>query len=237
MYHRHYTTYLQKELDFLKMLVSRFHEQEKVNGLELDVALQKMQDVYEQLLRIKLMPEQMEDSPWADIPSPVVVSPPEKTIAAKEKKKVSEKPPAPAPAPPPTPTPAPTPVRDEKKQQPEPPKAAILAEKISPSDFHPINETLVQQKTGADLSSKWQSAPLHSIASGIGLNDKFLYIRELFNSDNTLYDNTIQNLDAVHSPDEAMDYIHNHFDWDEKNETVQKFVSLIYRRHGNQHAK
>jgi hypothetical protein len=61
MYHRNYTTYLQKELDFLKLLVSRFHEQENVNGLELDVALQKTQDVYEQLLRIKLAPEPVEE--------------------------------------------------------------------------------------------------------------------------------------------------------------------------------
>jgi len=214
MYHRNYTTYLQKELDFLKLLVSRFHEQEQVNGLELDVALQKTQEVYEQLLRIKITPEPFEVPLPAVIPEPVAIPAPEKVVIAKEMK-------------------TPAPVKEEKKQQAEPVKAAILAEKITPLDSHPINETLAQQKTGADLSSKLQTAPLNSIASGIGLNDKFLFIRELFNGDNALYSNTIRNLDAANSLKDALDYIHHNFEWDEKNETVQKFVALVHRRHGN----
>jgi len=220
MYQRNYTTYLQKELDFLKLLVSRFHEQENVNGLELDVALQKTQDVYEQLLRIKLAPEPVEVTTPVVTPAPVIIPAPEKVVAAAKEKNIVKEVPA-------------APVQEEKRQQTAPAKAAILAEKIGPSDFHPINETLVQQKTGADLSSKMQSAPLSSIASGIGLNDKFLYIRELFGGDNALYSNTIRNLDAANSLKDALDYIHCNFGWDEKNETAQKLISLVHRRHGN----
>ena len=237
MYHRNYTTYLQKELDFLKLLVSRFHEQEKVNVLELDVALQKMQEVYEQLLRIKLLPEEGMDElktappkpeprpdpnpkPLVEVetPIPVEASAPKNVVVEPEKKIVKE---------------APVPIREEKIQQTESAKSTILAEKISPSDFHPINETLAQQKTGSDLSSKLQTAPLKSISSGIGLNDKFLFIRELFKGDNALYDNTVQHLDATDSLANAMDFIHLHFAWDDNNETTQKFINLIHRRHGS----
>jgi len=246
MYHRNYTTYLQKELDFLKMLVSRFHEQEKVNGLELDVALQKMQEVYEQLLRIKLLPEEGIDerktaSPKPEPkpepkPQPVVVeveisvpvedSVPKNIVVEQEKKIEKEEPPKIAIV-------EQLPVREEKKQQVDSAKSTILAEKISPSDFHPINETLAQKKTGNDLSSKLQTAPLSSISSGIGLNDKFLFIRELFKGDNVLYNNTIQHLDAADSLANAMDFIQHHIDWDENNETTQKFINLIHRRHGS----
>ena len=191
MYHRNYTNYLQKELDFLKLLVSRFHEQEKVNDLELDVALLKMQGIYDQLLRIKFTPE------------------PEQTVQQE-----------------------PIPVPEEKKPQADVVKPVILAEKISPPDVQPINETPVQQKTGGDLSNKWQTAPLSSIVSGIGLNDKFLYIRELFDGDSDLYNNTIRRLDAVKSLEEALAFIREHFDWNEKNETVQNLMSLVHRRHG-----
>jgi len=236
MYHRNYTTYLQKELDFLKLLVSRFHEQEKVNVLELDIALQKTQEVYEQLLRIKLLPEEGIDEKKTALPKlepepksepriiPVVVeveisAPEEKNIVVEQKKKIVKE--------------EPLPVREEKQQQADSAKSTILAEKISPSDFHPINETLAQKKTGNDLSSKLQTAPLISISSGIGLNDKFLFIRELFKSDNDLYNNTIQHLETVDSLANAMDYIHHHFDWDEKNETTQKFINLVHRRYGS----
>jgi hypothetical protein len=246
MYHRNYTTYLQKELDFLKLLVTRFHEQEKVNGLELDIALLKTQEIYEQLLRIKLTSEAgTDEKKTAPIPASVAV--PEKKIPE----------PAPQPEPPekeqPKPQPAhiepktepepvaveieipAPPVREEKKQPPvaEVAKSGILAEKIGPTDFHPINETLAQQKPGSDLSSKLQTAPLSSIVSGIGLNDKFLYMRELFKGDSALYSNTVRHLDTAESLGDAMDFINRHFDWDKKNETVQKFINLVQRRHGS----
>jgi len=233
MYHRNYTTYLQKELDFLKLLVSRFHEQDKVNDLELDVALQKTQEIYGQFLRIKMLPEEGIDEQKTAPPKPeprhepkpvaveVEVSAPvevfvPKNMAVEQEKKIAKD--------------EPVPVREEKKQQD---KSAILAEKISPANFHPINEALAQKKTGGDLSSKLQTAPLSSISSGIGLNDRFLFIRELFKDDNALYNNTIQHLDAADSLANALDFIHLHFDWDENNETTQKFFNLLHRRHGS----
>jgi len=235
MYHRNYTNYLQKELDFLKLLVSRFHEQEKVNELELDVALQKTQEIFEQLLRIKLVPEDSDNEKKTASPkpdpkpvaveveklAPVEVSAPKNIVVVQEKKIVKEES-----------VPAPASVSEEKKPQADSVKSAILAEKISPSDFHPINETLAQNKTGSDLSSKLQTAPLSSISSGIGLNDKFLFIRELFKGDNVLFNTTIQHLDTADSLANALNYISLHFDWDEKDETTQKFIHLIHRRHG-----
>jgi hypothetical protein len=230
MYHRNYTTYLQKELDFLKLLVTRFHEQEKVNELELDIALLKTQEIYEQLLRIKSIPEVgTSERKVAPIPAevpPIVVS----------EKRIPEPEPQPEPLQKEPPKPQPVPLVREEKRQPvttaaEPAKAGILAEKIGPIDFHPINETLAQQKPGSDLSSKLQTAPLRSIVEGIGLNDKFLYIRELFKGDSALYNNTVRHLDTVESLGDAMDFIHRHFDWSKKDETVQKFINLVQRRH------
>jgi hypothetical protein len=222
MYHRHYTCYIQKELDFLKLLITRFHEQDRVNGLELDVALLKTQEIYEQLLRIKLVPEQAVKPVETQ---PVEVRTPEKAVVAKEKPVAKEKQEAkeqPVPA-----------TREEKAPSAtaEPVRTGILAEKISPADFHPINETLAQQKLGNDLSTKLQTAPLSSIVSGIGLNDKFLYMRELFKGDSTSYSNTIRHLDTAKSLDDAMAFIHQYFDWDAKSETVQKFIHLVQRRH------
>ena len=234
MYHRNYTTYLHKELDFLKLLVSRFHEQENVNELELNVALQKTQEIYGQLLRIKLDTEgENDEKKTAQLkpePKPIVVeaddSPPKNIVVEQEKKIKKEEPPKIEKV-----EPIPVLPREEKTQQTDAAKSAILAEKISPSDFHPINETLAPKKTGSDLSSKLQTTPLSSISSGVGLNDKFLFIRELFKGDNVLYNSAILHLDTAGSLENALDFIHLHFDWDEKNETVQKFINLIYRRH------
>ncbi len=267
MFHQNYTSYLQKELDFLKLLVARFHEQEKVAHLELDVALLKTQEIYEQLLKLKFMSEQgqmkvetphkttvtvppIEEKSWVDHaeqPKPIkqpevhidvapVVSPtknirpveePQEIVVPKKEKETT------------IPKAEPAPAREEKIKpekpvtQPTKPGNEILAEKIRPTTYQPINETLAQQKSSNDLSSKWQTAPLESIASGIGLNDKFLYIRELFHGDNTLYNNTVRHLDTLSSLNDAMDFIHRHFTWDKENDTTQKFITLVQRRHGN----
>ena len=219
MYHRNYTTYIQKELDFLKLLVSRFHEQEHVNDLELGVAMQRTQEIYEHFLKMKLMPEAVAKENPVTFPQLVETLKTEKRITETEQQPIIEQPPAPSPALPP--------------QAEPPPKATILAEKLSSSDFIPINETLAQQvAVGGDLSSKLQTAPLASIASGIGLNDRFLYTRELFKDDRDLYDSAIKYLDSVDSLEEALDFIRRNFKWDRKSETTQKFVNLLYRRHG-----
>jgi len=198
MYHHNYTNYLQRELDFLKSLVSRFHEQEQVNVLELDVALLKTQEIYDQLLRIKLVPENAADEKKAEI-----------TVQEES-----------------------IPVHEEEKPQVDPVKPEILAKKINSPDFHPVHKTPAQQKTGGEPSSKWQTAPLSALGTGIGLNDKFLYTRELFKGDSDLYNDTIRHLDSANSLEEAFAFIREHFDWDEKNKTVQNLMSLVHRRHG-----
>jgi hypothetical protein len=266
MYHRNYTTCLQKELDFLKLLVSRFHEQDKVNELELNVAMQKTQDIYEQFLKIKLLPdaETIENPAFFKPERSATVTVEEKVTAPEP---VTEQPKAATPRKKPAPKPEPEPVfipapeeteepeetfeetivweepkpvkkeksavthREEKPQQPVTPKVSILAERLSPAEATHINETLAQQKTGSDLSSKLQTSPLPSIASGIGINDKFLYIRELFSGDSDTYNRTVKKLDSAGSLDDALEFIQTNFNWDEKDGTVAKFVNLVYRRY------
>ena len=257
MYRRNITTYLLKELDFLKLLISRFHEQEKTADLEFDVALSKTQEIYEQLLKLKLVSDVglMEGNEVVSLPKDINVFSKdivEKTVVEVELQTLHQ-PECPAPAI--SEIKVSDPVKEEiiitesvilekeaiapedKKQsaklvsEPIKTTTGILAEKISPSDLRPINETLAQQKTLTDLSSKWQTAPLTSIATGIGLNERFLYIRELFKGDNALYGNAIRHLDDADSLDDALGFIQRHFSWDEENETAQKFIHLVHRRH------
>ncbi len=255
MHHQHYTGYLQKELDFLKLLIARFHEQEKLSGLEVDIALAKAQDIYEQLLRLKLLPDSTQpgkpekktgknEEPGSIVTekkgSPVVVSSQEEILNVAIEQE-------------------PVPVKVEKKEEvvsvkketeekiqpatnevhtqhtPEKKpvkKEGILAEKIRPTTYHPINETIVQNKSVADLSSRLQTTPLSSIVSGIGLNDRFLYIRELFQGNADMYNDTVRHLDAVASLHDALEFVDRHFDWNKEDETTQKFIHLVHRRHG-----
>ena len=222
----------------MKLLVSRFHEQEQINELELVVAMQKTQEIYEHFLKMKLtssaeateiatvqgFPAEIPDTEDVEkieqhsrVSAKIESVEPEKAPVKKKveavrtERKPKEK------------------RREERKKPVEATKAAILAEKFSSSDLNHVNETLAQPNQ--DLSSKLKTAPLASIVSGIGLNDRFLFLRELFNGESSLYNSTVKQLDAASSLEEALDFISRNFDWDDKNESVKKFLDLVQRRH------
>ncbi len=54
-----------------------------------------------------------------------------------------------------------------------------------------------------------------SIRDSIGMNDKFLLVRDLFNGDAELYESTVSSLDGFESLDECLIYIVENCEWNE----------------------
>ncbi|MDR3094162.1 MAG: hypothetical protein LBU62_05920 [Bacteroidales bacterium] len=226
MLHQQYTEYLKKELGFLKLLISRIHEQENIADVELDLALTKTQGIYEQLLKLKIIHRQLAevDKEKTLAQKPVAVPAPEveKTEKAEEPAKEAA----------PVVEPEEVEVAETVEKAAPKEEAGILADKIRPIGYNPINESLAQKNPVSDLAGKLQGARLSTISSGIGLNERFLYIRELFGGNGDLYNDTVKKLDAAGSLAEAIGYIAD-FKWDTEDENVQKFVALIHRKHTN----
>lgn len=88
-----------------------------------------------------------------------------------------------------------------------------------------VNEILAQDR----IESSFEGIPLKNIRDGIGLNDRFLYIRELFDNDAGKYEKTIAALDAFSTIEEAVEYLKQNFKWN-KTEASQKFLALVKRR-------
>ena len=68
------------------------------------------------------------------------------------------------------------------------------------------------------------------IRKAIGLNDKFLMIRDLFGGDAKLYEQTITRLNEFDDLDECMIYIVENFRWNPDSEGAKLLVSLIERK-------
>jgi hypothetical protein len=105
----------------------------------------------------------------------------------------------------------------------------ILAEKLSHSHKF-INET-VKSRTVMDVSSKLKATPIPSIQSAINLNDKFVFIRELFKNNNLLYNQTIERLNNAPNYNEAISIVEKEFGWDMNDNLVSKLIELIKRKH------
>lgn len=75
-----------------------------------------------------------------------------------------------------------------------------------------------------------ESRFVQSIRKAITLNDRIRYLNELFGGDADLMSSTIAALDAMHSLQEAEDYVKWNFSWDEADEAVSDFMRLLEDR-------
>ncbi len=89
-----------------------------------------------------------------------------------------------------------------------------------------VNDLITDQ---VKLEYKLSNRPVISIQSAIGINDRFQYIRELFDGDNRKFLETVKALDSMDNIRQAVDYLRVNYKW-KKNETSLKFVNLIKRR-------
>jgi len=69
------------------------------------------------------------------------------------------------------------------------------------------------------------------IRLAISLGDRFLYQRELFKQNAELMQKTLTELNALHSFDEALEYI-SRFSWDTESNSYQQFIVTLHRRFG-----
>lgn len=94
-----------------------------------------------------------------------------------------------------------------------------------------VNELLAGD--GNKLEHKISNSRVASIKAAIGINDRYQYIRELFDGNADTFSKTVSELDSLTSIKEAVTYLQQNYKW-KKNETSLKFVNLVKRRFPNE---
>lgn len=89
--------------------------------------------------------------------------------------------------------------------------------------------TLADTLAAAAPQSVTAAERLASLRDGLGLNDKFLIIRDLFDGDGTLYEQTIDELDGFDDLDDAMLCIYDKH-WNQNSDAVKLLVELLIRK-------
>ena len=121
----------------------------------------------------------------------------------------------------PAPQPAPEP---EPEPEPEPAPAPAASAPSPPLEDETANLPWRKDKPGLSVKN---------IRSGISLLDRALFIGTLFKEDFALYDQTIADLNAMESLDEAVDYIRERFpSWNLKSDVVYHFMMSIRKKLG-----
>lgn len=128
--------------------------------------------------------------------------------------------------------------REEPKEEP---KKDVPAEKqaTQPPAHSDVIPPIAQEPTESDarpdsLAEKLSQTRIDDLTVAIGLNQKFQFIKELFEGDADAYTEAVKKLNRADNKQAAMDYLRNEvkepFGWDEEDETTLAFINLIERR-------
>lgn len=109
------------------------------------------------------------------------------------------------------------------------PDKVTIADSFSPRADSVI-EKLGVRKEEDDMRSIIKSKPIHSLSEAIGINDKFLFVRELFQGDPGKYNRAISALENSSGFEEARKMILNFAGNDEENEAARQLIDLVKRK-------
>lgn len=95
-----------------------------------------------------------------------------------------------------------------------------------------LNDRL--KKEQVELAHKLKETPIKDLRKAIGVNDKFLFVRELFRGDEAMYDRSLKTINNFHILPEAEYWISRELKvklgWDDRSGVVQSFYQLVRRR-------
>ena len=138
----------------------------------------------------------------------------------------------------------------EEKMEPAPAVEAVKEEPVQPVKESPKPEPKIEdaqdepltinQRMSAQINAKARRVteheqPVTDLKQAITLNDKLLYIKDLFNGYNLAYSEAIDILNRYNSIEEADKFLKSNYaeknSWESKQNTVDKFYELLKRRY------
>jgi hypothetical protein len=122
---------------------------------------------------------------------------------------------------------------------PEKPVPVITDERIKPD----INEMMAENGVSlndhlnvgeTEMAETISGEPLKDLRKGIGVNDRFLFVNDLFRGDESSYERSIKTINGFNILPEAQYWIERELKiklgWDDEQEVVKQFYALVRRR-------
>ncbi|MFA5814878.1 MAG: hypothetical protein WC865_04590 [Bacteroidales bacterium] len=226
---------VREDLAEIEKIFVWMEKSKEIHQIDIDVLLNKTRHLYNQIISLPVGQFEIQ------------------TVAVAEAEAV-----LPAPAPEPKPEPQPQPSQppqqpqpsqqSQPSQQPQQPQQIMepvrepepleipvpVRETVSEMNLFQrdgsLNEALGKQKPVHDVASSITDIPVADIWSAITINERFLFIRELFGNDPEGFKNTVTLLNSLGSWDAAKKFMTDRFEWDKNNPVAADFLNVVRRR-------
>lgn len=111
-------------------------------------------------------------------------------------------------------------------------KATEIHQTIARDQSSSLNDRLKQSQI--ELGDSLVETPIKDLKKAVGVNDRFLFINELFRGDEVMYERSIKTINSFSIYPEAEYWIKRELKlklgWNDRNEVVKQFDQLIKRR-------
>ena len=108
--------------------------------------------------------------------------------------------------------------------------AEVNTQSFTPAES--VNDRLKESKM--EMSDKLTEAPIKDLKKAIGINDRFLFINELFRGDEAMYERSIKTINNFTILPEAQYWIQRELKvkigWNDSDTVVRQFDQLVKRR-------
>lgn len=241
MSYRHTFEAALESLKEIEQLIGSFPDDGRIPGIDIDLALQKMRNVYELMLMVKqeatvnpviqaplakpVKTPELSKTPEPKITPPVQDKPAQAVVVEQQPAPAAEIPSSAAKMPEPEKIPEPDvlvvkPVKEKKE-----PKTLADQFQVAPTLHERLHEKMAKEE---DTLS--HAKPVKNLMEAIGINDRFTFVRELFNGDNAKFESAIHFLNEAGSFNDAYNYMIMYFTWDMDSEPVQLLLDIIRRK-------
>jgi len=242
---------MRENLAEIEKILTWVEKSKEISQIDIDVLLEKTRNLYNNLIslpvgRIELLMETPEEE-WLPV-SPPMEEPVAVPDPVREPEPVRKPEPVeipipiiePQPVPEPVPIPQPEPVEEPtaffptfqptiQKPDKQPVRETIGEMSLFQRDSS-LNETLGKQKPVHDVASSITETAVSDIWSAITINERFLFIRELFSNDHEGFKNTVTLLNSLNSWEAAKKFMTDRFEWDKNNPVAEDFLNVVRRR-------
>lgn len=108
-------------------------------------------------------------------------------------------------------------------------KGEIMADKFN-TNLTSVNDMLASFGKDKNLATLLIERPVTDLKKAIKLNDRVMYINELFNKDAVLFNTTVDKINNCKNLDQALAIIFQNFNWDQAKPATVSFLELVFRR-------
>jgi len=243
---------LAKHVSILEMHVKRLKSKpEGVHEIDIDMMAEKLKELYSLVLELETgnaISEINEDEGIAD--SQVIEDEPEpepESEPEKEREPIQEDIPTHKPEPEPVSVQEPDPIEEDPttplaSQEPEmevltDAEEEVLEEPKTTADLFSETTTIAdayQSREDTSIAARVSPQTVEDLKMAIGINDKFLFINELFKGSPTEYNEAIDNLNAASALAEADNSMNNYrdrYEWSDQSEAYNRLKKIVQAKY------